>query len=87
MLASAVALLLATAAAPLRDVIATATASPLVTSAEVELYRADARAKIVAPGGRILVRYPGVSGLTVDGQAVAVTAVGRDLVAADLAAG
>ncbi len=77
----------AAAVGQVRDALATAFMHPMVTDADLEAYFSDTHCVLLCDGGPVLVRYPGISGLTVDGAAVPVEAVGDDLVRAEIPAG
>lgn len=66
-------------AAPLRDVLATTWDRPFQTTAEVLLYQGNDRGLIESPGGPVLFRCPGISGIRVDGRASGVKALATDL--------
>ncbi len=70
-----------------RDVIAEAWLHPLVTDADVVLYRSDTRALIECQGGPTLIRYPGVEAVLVDGERMEVEHVGPNLGRVDLPEG
>jgi poly(beta-D-mannuronate) lyase len=88
-LVAALALLAACAAcaAPVRDVIAGFLTYPFLTDAEVLLYRTDTTATLSCSGAPVTVRYPGVCGLTVDGQPAPILKAAPDLVQVQVPAG
>lgn len=75
------------AVTPVRDALETAFRHPLVTDADVGAWFSDTHCIVACDGGPILVRYPGITGLTVDGASMPVAAVGADLVRAQLSPG
>ena len=70
-----------------RDVLASAFTYPFLTDAEIDVRFDDTRGRIVCRGGPVLFRYPGISGVRVEGREVEAHVVGRDLLRAELAAG
>jgi poly(beta-D-mannuronate) lyase len=75
------------AAAPARDALETAFRHPLVTDADLDAWFSDTHCVLVCDGGPVLIRYPGITGLTVDGATTPAEAVGNDLVRAEMPAG
>ncbi|MGI5817086.1 MAG: chondroitinase-B domain-containing protein [Armatimonadota bacterium] len=71
----------------LRDVLAGVWDHPLVTDADVVRYVTDTRAVLDSDGGRVLIRYPGITGVVIGDAPVEVASVGEDLLAVELPAG
>ncbi len=70
-----------------RDVINSAWDHPLVTDAEVVRYITNRRAVLETDGGRVLIRYPGITGVRAGDEQLPTAAADGDLVAVQLAAG
>jgi len=86
MLAGTVAPLWGAADAPVRDALGTAFDHPFLTDADLGAYLTDTHAIVLADGGPVLIRYPGATGVQVDGQVVPAASVGPDLLRVEVPA-
>lgn len=70
-----------------RDVLAGAFTYPFMTDAEIEISFDDTRGRVSSEGGPTLFRYPGISGVRVEGRDMSAQLVGPDLLRVNLPAG
>ncbi len=70
-----------------RDVIASAFLHPFLTDADIEMYFDDTHARVMCQGGAVLIRYPGIERVRVNGRRVSGTKAGPDLLRIELPKG